>query len=64
MSLTLQDGATRSPSPNPAGRYRYRLDPVSGLRRLDLSGKLVLGFTGFVREWHGLDRVIEVEYGS
>jgi glycosyltransferase involved in cell wall biosynthesis len=23
-----------------------------------LSGKLVLGFTGFVREWHGVDRVI------
>jgi glycosyltransferase involved in cell wall biosynthesis len=23
-----------------------------------LAGKLVLGFTGFVREWHGMDRVI------
>lgn len=23
-----------------------------------LTGKLVLGFTGFVREWHGMDRVI------
>lgn len=23
-----------------------------------LSGKLVLGFTGFVRDWHGVDRVI------
>ena len=23
-----------------------------------LTGKLVLGFTGFVREWHGVDRVI------
>lgn len=23
-----------------------------------LAGKLVLGFTGFVREWHGVDRVI------
>lgn len=26
--------------------------------QLDLNGKLVLGFTGFVREWHGVDRVI------
>lgn len=26
--------------------------------RLDLQGKLVLGFTGFVRDWHGVDRVI------
>ncbi|MBK1665957.1 glycosyltransferase WbuB [Rhodospirillum rubrum] len=26
---------------------------------LGLEGKLVLGFTGFVRDWHGLDRVID-----
>lgn len=26
--------------------------------RLGLQGKLVLGFTGFVRDWHGVDRVI------
>lgn len=26
--------------------------------QLNLSGRLVLGFTGFVREWHGVDRVI------
>lgn len=25
-----------------------------------LQGKLVIGFTGFVRSWHGLDRVLEV----
>jgi len=29
-------------------------------RRLGLEGRLVLGFTGFVREWHGLARVIEL----
>jgi glycosyltransferase involved in cell wall biosynthesis len=29
-------------------------------KRYGLTGKLVLGFTGFVREWHGLDRVLEV----
>jgi glycosyltransferase involved in cell wall biosynthesis len=27
---------------------------------LQLTGKLVLGFTGFVRDWHGLDSVIEL----
>ena len=26
---------------------------------LGLDGRLVLGFTGFVRDWHGMDRVIE-----
>ncbi|MGE0099207.1 MAG: glycosyltransferase family 4 protein [Hydrogenophaga sp.] len=26
--------------------------------RLGLQGRLVLGFTGFVRDWHGVDRVI------
>jgi glycosyltransferase involved in cell wall biosynthesis len=28
-------------------------------RALGLEGKTVLGFTGFMREWHGLDRVLE-----
>lgn len=28
-------------------------------RRLGLDGRLVLGFTGFVRAWHGLDQVID-----
>lgn len=28
-------------------------------RRLGCEGRLVLGFTGFVRTWHGLDRVID-----
>jgi glycosyltransferase involved in cell wall biosynthesis len=28
-------------------------------RRLGLDGRLVLGFAGFVRAWHGLDRVID-----
>lgn len=27
--------------------------------KLGLQGRLVLGFTGFVREWHGVDRVID-----
>lgn len=28
-------------------------------RALGLDGRVVLGFTGFVRSWHGLDRVID-----
>ena len=27
-------------------------------QRYNLGGKLVLGFTGFVRDWHGVDRVL------
>jgi glycosyltransferase involved in cell wall biosynthesis len=26
----------------------------------DLSGKIVIGFVGFVRDWHGLDRVLDI----
>ena len=29
-------------------------------QKLGVAGKLVWGFTGFVREWHGLDAVIEL----
>lgn len=32
--------------------------PEQAKQERGLSGKLVLGFTGFVREWHGVDRVI------
>lgn len=33
-------------------------DPESAKQNLGLAGKLVLGFTGFVRDWHGVDRVV------
>lgn len=33
-------------------------DPEPLRAKYGLEGKLVLGFTGFVREWHGLDRAI------
>ena len=41
-------------------------DPVAARRRLGLDGRLVLGFTGFVRQWNSLDRVVDVlaEIGS
>ncbi len=32
--------------------------PDEAKARLGLQGRLVLGFTGFVRDWHGVDRVI------
>ncbi|MBV8380872.1 MAG: glycosyltransferase family 4 protein [Paucibacter sp.] len=33
-------------------------DPATAKHRLGIDGKLVLGFTGFVRDWHGVDRVV------
>ncbi len=34
-------------------------DTAAVRRRWRLDGKLVLGFTGFVRDWHALDRVVD-----
>lgn len=33
--------------------------PAEARERLGLGGRLVLGFTGFVRDWHGVDRIID-----
>lgn len=33
-------------------------EPSPMRERYELAGKLVLGFAGFVRDWHGVDRVI------
>ncbi len=33
-------------------------DPARVRARYGLNDKIVLGFTGFVRDWHGLDRVV------
>ncbi|HQT26532.1 MAG TPA: glycosyltransferase, partial [Burkholderiales bacterium] len=38
--------------------FRHAPDAETAKSRLGLEGRLVLGFTGFVRSWHGLDRVI------
>jgi glycosyltransferase involved in cell wall biosynthesis len=35
------------------------IDAEAAKRALGLEGKLVLGFSGFMREWHGLDGVID-----
>lgn len=34
-------------------------NPEEAKKILGLDGKLVLGFTGFVRDWHGVDRIID-----
>jgi glycosyltransferase involved in cell wall biosynthesis len=40
-------------------RFLQPTDTVAAKAALGLSGKLVLGFTGFMRDWHGLDNVID-----
>ncbi len=34
-------------------------DPEYAKGKLGLQNKLILGFTGFIRDWHGVDRIIE-----
>ena len=41
------------------GRFDGLPEPVAAKRALGLDGKLVLGFTGFAREWHALERVLD-----
>jgi glycosyltransferase involved in cell wall biosynthesis len=36
------------------------LDSEGEKRRLGLSGRFVLGFVGFIREWHGLQHVLQI----
>lgn len=35
-------------------------DSEAAKAKLGLSGRVVLGFTGFVRDWHGLDKVVDI----
>lgn len=46
--------------PNGINEAHFAVAPAPTLAKAQrgLAGKLVLGFTGFVREWHGVDRVI------
>ena len=49
--------------PNGIDPDRFRSSEMSTERakaKLRLGDRLVLGFTGFVREWHGLDRVVDL----
>jgi glycosyltransferase involved in cell wall biosynthesis len=38
--------------------FLHEHDPRPVRARYGLDGKIVLGFTGFVRHWHGLDRIV------
>jgi glycosyltransferase involved in cell wall biosynthesis len=38
--------------------FQHAPHPDAAKQQLGLQGRLVLGFTGFVRDWHGVDRVI------
>ncbi|MBL8694613.1 MAG: glycosyltransferase family 4 protein [Planctomycetes bacterium] len=48
-------------TPNGVDRERFAPRPKSAelLQRLDLAGKVVIGFTGFVRDWHRLDLALD-----
>ncbi len=41
-------------------KFRDRPSREEAKEALGLGGRLVLGFTGFVREWHGLDRAVDL----
>ena len=41
-------------------RFSTKISGAEIRSELGLGDNVVLGFTGFVRHWHGLDRVIEV----
>lgn len=47
--------------PNGIDRERFlrNVDAEAAKARLGLSGSIVLGFTGFIRSWHGLQMVLE-----
>jgi glycosyltransferase involved in cell wall biosynthesis len=40
-------------------RFEQAINSDDLIERYQLQGKLVLGFTGFVRDWHSLDRVLD-----
>lgn len=39
--------------------FAHAPSPAEAKARLGLQGRVVLGFTGFVRDWHGVDRIID-----
>lgn len=41
-------------------RFLRRNDGAAAKRRYGLDGRFVLGFTGFMRDWHGLDIVVDM----
>lgn len=41
-------------------KFGNNLDVTAAKAKLGIKESLVLGFTGFVRDWHGLDRVVDL----
>jgi glycosyltransferase involved in cell wall biosynthesis len=41
-------------------RFNTQLDRVEARKRRGLQGRCVLGFIGFLREWHRVDRIVNV----
>lgn len=41
-------------------RIKGHPGPELAKSQLDLTGKLVLGFVGFMREWHGLEHIVDL----
>ena len=39
--------------------FAHAPSPAEAKTRLGLQGRVVLGFTGFVRDWHGVDRIVD-----
>lgn len=39
--------------------FAHAPSPAEAKARLGLQGRVVLGFTGFVRDWHGVDRIVD-----
>lgn len=54
--MTVPNGINRSRFPQAADSSALRAE-------LGLSGKVVLGFTGFIRDWHGLPQVLDAMAG-
>lgn len=45
-------------------KFSDSLDAATAKQKLGIKENLVLGFTGFVRDWHGLDRVVDLIAGD
>lgn len=46
--------------PNGVDRSRFTADGAAARRDLGLEGRVVLGFSGFLRRWHGLEAALAV----
>ncbi|AEB83116.1 glycosyltransferase family 4 protein [Alicycliphilus denitrificans] len=44
--------------------FAHAPSPAEAKASLGLQGRVVLGFTGFVRDWHGVDRIIDWMAGT